>query len=67
MIGMRIIVHRLFELKELLPHWPLSEFAKQLNYDGYKTAQGNRVLLSNWRFVSSSSPKKRSNRVTSTC
>ncbi|MDG0814219.1 recombinase family protein [Cohnella rhizosphaerae] len=35
-----IIVHRLFELKELFPHWPLSEFAKQLNYDGYKTTQG---------------------------
>ncbi|WP_127589360.1 recombinase family protein [Paenibacillus koleovorans] len=35
-----IIVHRLFELKELFPHWPLSEFAKQLNYDGHRTAQG---------------------------
>lgn len=35
-----IIVHRLFELRELFPHWPLSAFAKQLNCDGYKTAQG---------------------------
>jgi len=34
------IVHRLFELRELFPHWSLSEYAKQLNCDGYKTAQG---------------------------
>lgn len=31
---------RLFELKELFPHWSLSELAKQLNYDGFRTAKG---------------------------
>jgi DNA invertase Pin-like site-specific DNA recombinase len=34
-----IVVHRLFELRELFPHWSLSQLAKQLNYDGYLTAQ----------------------------
>lgn len=34
------IVPRLLELKELFPHWSLSEFSKQLSYEGYQTAQG---------------------------
>lgn len=35
-----IVIQRLFELKELFPHWSLAQFAKQLNYDGHRTAQG---------------------------
>ncbi|MDF2648457.1 MAG: Resolvase domain [Paenibacillus sp.] len=35
-----IVIQRLYELKELFPHWSLGQFAKQLNYDGHRTAQG---------------------------
>lgn len=35
-----VIVERLFELKELFPHWTLSELAYQLNFENYKTQQG---------------------------
>jgi site-specific DNA recombinase len=34
-----IIVHRLFELKELFPHWTLSELTYQLEYEGYRRAE----------------------------
>lgn len=37
-----VVIQRLFELKELFPHWSLSELAYQLNYEGYQTAQGKR-------------------------
>ncbi|MGF9915885.1 recombinase family protein [Paenibacillus ehimensis] len=35
-----VIVERVFELKELFPHWTLSEIAYQLNLENYKTQQG---------------------------
>lgn len=31
------IVRRLFEMKELFPEWSLSEYARQLNFEGFKT------------------------------
>lgn len=33
---------RLFELRELFPDWSLSEYAYQLNYDGFSTAKKKR-------------------------
>jgi DNA invertase Pin-like site-specific DNA recombinase len=36
-----VVIQRLFELRELFPHWSLARLAIQLNYDGYKTARGN--------------------------
>lgn len=35
-----IIVHRLFELKELFPHWTLPQLTYQLEYDGYRSEEG---------------------------
>lgn len=35
-----IVVARVFELKELFPHWTLSGIADQLNLENYKTQQG---------------------------
>lgn len=38
-----IVISRLVELKELFPHWSIAQFAKQLNYDGYRTEQGEPI------------------------
>jgi DNA invertase Pin-like site-specific DNA recombinase len=37
-----LAVQRMFELKELFPNWSLSQFAFQMNEDGFTTQQGKR-------------------------